>query len=363
MKLDKIIQRIQYKEGYTEKCRKMLKEFLMLPVWKHRYEVYSIWIFTYIVKDIPHECVKYHVKNGVLSFPFSGACLASVTLNSVTHHIWTELRTKAIVKPVGKGRTKSIQPDYSIVCGNPKNIMDSIMTIECKQYKRSSTYNFSSALIDYTCNRPMAAALLVDYGEIDIPKVEEAMAAIPRNRYELFSLCRPGTASADRFSNTVFQALIQRSNMVPISEHNSTIFSLFWDTEDPTGKFQDLDLHLILQQNGPDQVRCLSYCNDEIPGTQYGGDMRITPGLEQIVIRHYESGIYDLWVNNYTSTIPFELGKPVLAVTMPSERESIKIEMPYNGDDHWWHVLRIDPILHVIQIIYLGASNLSIKRT
>lgn len=351
MKLDKMIQSIQYKEEYVEKYKRTLKEFLMLPVWKHRYEVYSIWIFTRIMKEIPNKCVKYHVKGGVLSFPFSGACLASATLNSVTYDIWTELRTRAIVKPVGKGRTKNIQPDCSIVCGDPKNIMDSIMAIECKQYKKSSTYNFSNALIDYTHNRPMATAHLVDYGEIAISKVENAMAKIPRNRYELFSLCRPGTESADRFSNTVFQTLIRRSNMIPIDKHNSTVFSLLWNTEDPMNKHQDLDLHLIFQQSGSDQSRRLSYSNDEIPGAQYSGDVRFVPGLEQIVIRHYECGVYDLWVNNFTSSIPFELGEPVLVVTMPSEKESIKIELPYNSDGHWWHVLRVDSTLHVIQII------------
>lgn len=351
VKLDTMIQHIQYKEEYVEKYKRVWKEFLMLPVWKHRHEVYSIWIFTRIMKEIPDKYVKYHAKDGVLSFPFSGACLASVTINSVTYDIWTELRTKAIVKLVGKGRTKNIQPDYSIVCGDPENIMDSIMTIECKQYKKSSTYNFSSALIDYTHNRPIATAYLVGYGKIAISKVEEAMAEIPRNRYELFSHCRPGTESADRFSNTVFQALIRKSNMIPINNHNSTIFSLFWDTEDPMNKRQDLDLHLIFQQSGSDQSRCLSYFNNEISGAQYSGDVRIVPGLEQIVIRHFESGVYDLWVNNFTSSIPFELGKPVLVVTMPSEKESIKIELPYNSDDHWWHVLRIDSDFRVIQII------------
>ena len=351
VELDKMIQRIQYKEEYVEKYKRVWKEFLRLPVWKHRYEVYSIWIFTQIMKKIPNKYVKYHVKDGVLSFPFSGACLASATLNSITYDVWTELRTKAIVQLVGKGRTKNIQPDYSIVCGDSKNIMDSIMMIECKQYKKSSTYNFSSALIDYTHNRPMATAHLVDYGEIAISKVEEAMAKIPKNRYKLFSLCRPGTESANRFSNTVFQTLIRRSNMIPIDKHNSTVFSLFWETEDPMNKHQDLDLHLIFQKSDSDQSRSLSYSNDEIPGAQYSGDVRIAPGLEQIIIRHYESGVYDLWVNNFTSSIPFELGKPVLVVAMPSEKESLKIELPYNSDGHWWHVLRIDSNLHVIQII------------
>ena len=351
VKLDKIIQCIQCKEEYVEEYKRVWKEFLRLPVWKHRYEVYSIWIFTQIMKEIPNKYVAYHVKDGVLSFPFSGACLASVTLNSITYDIWTELRTQAIVTLVGKGRTKNIQPDYSIVCGNPKNIMDSIMTIECKQYKKSSTYNFSSALIDYTYNRPVATAHLVNYGKIAIPKVEEAMANIPKNRYELFSHCRPGTKSANQFSHTVFQTLIRRSNIIPINKHNSTVFSLFWDAEDPMNKRQDLDLHLIFQKSDSGQSRSLSYSNNEIPSAQYSGDVQFAPGLEQIIIRHYESGVYDLWVNNFTPSIPFKLGKPVLVVAMPSEKEVIKIELPHNSDGHWWHVLQIDSTLQVIQII------------
>lgn len=351
MKLDKLVRRIQYKEEYIEKNKEVWEEFLKLPVWKHRYEVYSIWIFTRIMKEIPNEYVEYHVEDGVLNFPFSGACLASATINSVTYDIWTELRTKAIVKPVGKGRPKSIQPDYSIVCGDSDNIMDTIMTIECKQYKRSNTCNFSSALIDYTHNRPMATAYLVDYGEIAISKVEDAMNEIPRNKYKLFPLCRPRTESADRFSKAIWKTMIRKSNMVPIDKYANTIFSLFWNNAGPQNKYQDLDLYLTLQESGSGQFRCLSYCNEQIQGAQYSGDVRIAPGLEQIVIQRYEKGVYDLWVNNYTSSIPFEAGKPVLVVAMPFEEESIKIELPCNGDDHWWHVLRIDSNFQAIQII------------
>lgn len=39
---------------------------------------------------------------------------------------WTELRTKAIVKPVGESRKKAVQPDYSIVYGDEKNIEDTM---------------------------------------------------------------------------------------------------------------------------------------------------------------------------------------------------------------------------------------------
>lgn len=196
-KLDNFIKDLKFEVLPCSVLVEKWDQFLQLPVWKKRHEVYSIWIFTQMIAKFPKEKLSFSIENGVLSFPFSGACIAKVLYGDDEFEFWTELRTKTSVTPVGSGRKEAIQPDYSIVCGKPDKPEDSIVVVECKQYKKSNTKNFSNAIIDYANNRPNAKVLLTDYGEINKEKVEARLDTIEKERYELFSLCRPKMKCTD----------------------------------------------------------------------------------------------------------------------------------------------------------------------
>lgn len=355
--LDSLSGQADFHKALVKNLKAVWEEFLTLPVWKHRYEVYSVWIFTQIVMKIPDSCIKFHISKEILAFPFSGACLATATLNEVSFDIWTELRTVAVVAPVGKGRKGAIQPDYSVVCGLPENVLDSIMVIECKQYKNASKRNFSQALIDYTNNRPTALVILADYGKVNVDSIVAGLKHIPEFRYKLFPECQPNSARSAQLSDSVFQTMMSKANLFQFDKNGVAVFSLYW-CMGHNSLNQDLDLYLFYTDNRLYQSHELSYKKCEIDGSQYSGDIRHAPGLEQIVIQDFHDGVYDLWVNNFSSKSFFQQGKPVVVVSLPFMAESIKVEMPDCGNFEWWHILQIDSANNIIRIInkFVDAS-------
>ena len=323
-----------------ESNKKIWKEFLSLPVWEKRYEVYSIWVFTKIVSAFPNECMTYYVQNNKLIFPFSGARLSSVKLNEQVFDIWTELRTEAIVKPIGKSRKKAIQPDFSIIQGDQDNILNTLLVIECKQYKTPNIKNFSEAIIDYAANRPSAKVLLVDYGEVKEENIISVVKTIPTSRYDVFSECRPQSISAQNFTESIYKLVSQYANIFVLNNKQSMSFTLFWDG--PI-KSIDLDLHLHYKEDeGSDEVQSLSYSCNEISDAKYSGDIQNAPGVECIRVNNLKQGVYDLWVNNYSKK-NFTDCQPVILVKSEEITQVIKLETKDQDDSlFWWHVLKID---------------------
>ena len=335
-------------DRYVEKNIQVWNEFLKLPVWEKRHEVYSIWIFTQIIFSFPRECVTFRIKDETLIFPFSGASLASVKLNKQVFDVWTELRTQAIVTPIGKSRKTAIQPDYSIVCGNENDIKDTVVVVECKQYKKASKKNFSEAIIDYANNRPKAKVFLVDYGEINQERIITAVKNISRSRYDIFPKCRPQNENVAKFSETIRKFLYQYSDIFEADTKYSMRFILSWDGISET---QDFDLYLNFI--GDDKSHELSHRSQDIDGSKYSGDVRKSPGEEWIKVENWHQGVYDVWVNNYSEDTNFVDGKPVVIV----EREDIgrvielKLEKSYSNKLNWWHIIKIDTRLNIGHII------------
>ncbi len=346
VKLYEFLEHFPSVNDFAETLMPVWKSFLNLPVWKRRYEVYSVWVFTQAIADFPDEALTFHLKDGVLSFPFSGACLATVKLNHRVFDFWTELRTKAIVKPIGKSRKTAIQPDYSIICGDSANIVHSIAVIECKQYKRSHTVNFSQAILDYAYNRPNAKVFLVDYGEIDIKSLMSKLQTLSAERYEAMSRYRPEIESSKPLSHHIRELVYQHAKMMEMDLNDIAYFSLFWD-KGPL----DLDLYLCYQPNASAIVRKACYNANEIDGVQYNSDIRDGYGPEKICVKKWHKGIYDLWVNNSSKTPIFFQGNTFLSVVFQGTNQTLQIECPKTGAGPWWHILRIDTISRTVTII------------
>ena len=335
----------EYRETteYVDETTKSWETFLKLPVWKKRYEVYSIWIFSKIVSAFDESELIFHVEDGKLTFPFSGKCLATLKLNNRQLDIWTELKTKAIIKPIGKGRKDGIKPDYSIVCGDSKQIEDTVVVVECKQYKRASAENFTAAIIDYAANRPNAKVLLVDYGAINLSK--ESMETVEKSRasgrYSMYSAYRPDNRQGDAVLKDMRDVLYQYADAFDVSDRNRIRFQLSWCGG---GEHCDLDLYLYWIRDGV--CRELSYAKDEVDGADFGGDVTCSPGTEKNGIEDWEPGVYELWVNCYSSECSLEAAKPSLMVEGDHISKEIQLKMPERreGDEKflWWHVLTID---------------------
>lgn len=173
---------------------KQIKSFLNLPYWKHRYEIYSAWVFTLIAKAFGYANLQFKLKNDdTLSFAFGGSHLATYNQGEPLE-IWAECYSVAIAKieEGKKGRKNGIQPDYTIAFADAKVPDNSIAVVECKQYKKSNTYNFSEAIIDYANNRPNAKIFLVNYGAVGNSVNQNVInKGIDEARFATFGNVRP----------------------------------------------------------------------------------------------------------------------------------------------------------------------------
>ena len=166
--LDQIIKLFSSLPYWEEKRESLLKEFLELlnlPIWEKRHELYQTWVLTQIDKALlDYERVIHHC-GGELLLTFYGTHIGTVETEKGRVHIWSELRSP-LENPIGKGRKKHIQPDYSLTFEPITSPSQTITAIECKQYRKANPKNFAEALIDYANGRPNANVLLVNYGAI-----------------------------------------------------------------------------------------------------------------------------------------------------------------------------------------------------
>lgn len=354
--LQEFLEAFEISDGSVEKNIQVWQEFLKLPVWEKRYEVYSIWVFTQIIAAFPAEYVTFNVKDGQLIFPFSGADLADISINDRVFHVWTELRTETIVEPVGRGRKNAVQPDYSIVYGDKKDIEHTIVVVECKQYKKASIKNFSEAIIDYALNRPNAKVLLIDYGDVNHGRIVNAVGNIPGSRYSVFSMFRPQSVDIAKFLEMIRDPLYLYANVFKLSPQYPMEFVLTWD-----GISERQDYDLFLSFICDDRMMELSYRRQNMEGAEYSGDYRKSPGEECIRIERWDQGIYDVWVHNFTEDMDFMDGNPIIFVKLEDMQEALNISYRKTDpkDLNWWHILKIDTRLNIGYIINKMESKYS----
>lgn len=163
--IQKLFSNLPYWEGEREVLTKEFLEILNLPIWNRRHELYQTWVLTQIDKALKdYQRTIYHV-NGALILRFSGTHIGTIETERGRIHIWSELRSP-LANPLGRGRKGHIQPDYSLTFEPITAPSQTVVAIECKQYRKANPKNFAEALIDYARGRPNAKVLLVNHSEI-----------------------------------------------------------------------------------------------------------------------------------------------------------------------------------------------------
>jgi len=320
------------------------KEFLNLPIWKKRYELYSAWISTCILealKDNPH---RIHTFNESIVFSFSGTHLATFDNFTPRLHVWSELRSP-LENPIGKGRKKAIQPDYSLITDPVTNKTEtSVLVIECKQYIKPSKKNFANALTDYAKGRPNSNVILVNYGKITESIIDDVHKDV-RHRTFLIGNMKPNSSeSITRFNDIVRKTIIGHFGFIgqpnKITLNSSGIINLKW------GKMpSDLDLHLFIEDDNNNWEK-IFYSNmgnsTSFPWAILDSDKQNGYGPENIKIDKWVGRKYHFAVNNYSgdslmktsnAKIEFKLGK-----------EIFEFKCPNDGDGKWWDVFYIDVV-------------------
>jgi hypothetical protein len=115
--LSELFDSLQSREIEGEGVRRVLEDFLNLPVWQQRHEVYSAWIATQIANAVEDKGVVIHSVDGQLLFEFKGTHLATIGQMSSVLYLMAEVRSP-LLQPLGFGRKKAMQPDYSLF-GSP----------------------------------------------------------------------------------------------------------------------------------------------------------------------------------------------------------------------------------------------------
>jgi len=349
-KLENVLIQIPKMEVEGETLVQHLQDFLQLPLWQHRYELYSIWIATQILDSLENHSIRVHQANGTLKFSFSGTHFATVDDFEPRLHIWTELRSP-LKNPIGKGRLKSIQPDYSLVIDPITSPESSLLVVECKQYNKASAKNFSSALSDYARGRPNAHVVLVNYGSANQNILDRVDPEV-RNRTHLIGMMRPNSiASQTEFKNLIKGTLPQSAT----SRKDQSVFSslieggraiLRWgDTP------QDLDLHLRVETITDTYSIC--YFNKgnmtTKPWAVLHEDILSGNGVEIIEIAQWVKGKYYFAVHNYSGDA--SLSKCHVTFTITSGEQELQFKCPSSGEGKWWSVLIIDTSINQWEVI------------
>jgi hypothetical protein len=340
--LDNIIPRVRRSVAEREEIARKLTDILNLPIWKKRHAVYAVWIGSQIWQSLkPDWLFKFHLDKDVLSFAFSGVHLATLTGEGTDDILgwWTELRTPAANLPSGH-RSKAIQPDYRVRRA-PYSATDSdVLIVEVKQYRRSSTKNFSGALMDYAFACEKAAVMVTSYGPIS-PRVLEAVPDEYRKRTHTEAFIRPDRRDVCREFHDEMRRLIRSRDLVdskPLKIASVEKVELKWGAHP-----KDLDLHLFSDRASPDGSHVYHGHKSFEQSIQLVTDIRDGHGPELLLFQQ-ATGKHVLCVHQYSDDGALTTSGATVTIFADSQgtKQVASFECPNIGVGRWWMVCRFD---------------------
>jgi hypothetical protein len=354
---------VQHSE--EEVVSQVLEEFLNLPLWKQRDQLFGLWVATQIAEAAGYHRLVFHPVNGGLRFRFAATHVATIR-SEPPLYLFAELRTRATIL-FSKKRKRNIQPDWRIVREPVTERISQVLIVECKQYAKPSRKNFLEAAVDYAINSGNAEVILVNYGDMDADRLvssvpgylEEAWRKIG-SRVTLLGSFRPAKSDV----RERFRSLVARHVPAPLPSvldglappqevAGEATFSLAWDDQ-----AIDLDLHLIVSPAG-----------DAAGHVFYGGlgSVATAPWIELLrdvkqggqapeVMRvgRWSDGRYELWVHNYTGGSGFP-SSTTLTVQLNGSVVEVR---PTDVRGAAWHALDIDGATRRMTIVNTMHSTL-----
>lgn len=338
-----------------ESLQRTLQDFLNLPIWQRRHELYSAWISTQIVNALRDHDVELHCTGNQLLFEFKGTHLATVEALHPNLHLMAELRSP-LAAPRGAGRKRAIQPDYSLITSPITSPDCSILEVECKQYLVASKRKFADALTDYANGRPNAQIVLVNYGPAP-NYILDSVESNVRHRTHIIGFMRPRSEPAtsdftklvkdtvlNRFSKTSEASLI---TLPPHTQQGQLVSQIILSWERLP---KDLDLYLKISKRGQDYILCYHNMGNISgdPWALLNHDIRNGHGPETIQIARWSNGTYRCAVHNYSRDTA--LAGCGAKLTMMLGEQELVIECPNSGTGDWWEVFSYSPARGKLEI-------------
>lgn len=363
-KLTDFLGSLQAVEVEGESLQRTLQDFLNLPIWKQRHELYSAWIATQIVNALRDYGVEIHCVGDQLLFEFRGTHLATLGTFHPNLHLMAELRSP-LTAPRGSGRKHAIQPDYSLITSPITSPECSVVEVECKQYLVASKQKFADALTDYANGRPNAQIVLVNYGPATKNILNEVDAGV-RDRTHVIGLMRPRSEpSQSEFAELVKEAVRKRFSALPVRRPVSPLLQtqhggmagqivLSWKSMP-----KDLDLHLRILHGGQTfevSFSAMGNISDD-PWALLDNDIRDGQGSETIQIALWLDGAYHCAVHNYSGDASLAGCGAKLAVMLGNQE--LLIECPTSGTGVWWDAFSYSPTTGKLEIFNRITNSFS----
>ncbi len=285
MKLEKYTNNLPIQIVEHEDLAKDFLEFLHLPIWKARSALYSAWVATQIIDSFKNWNVEYHVVDGALLFSFGGSEIAHLKKEPYDITVYAELNT-LFYNPVSKKRKNHIQPDYSLFIDDKDDPKNTVLVVECKQYKKASKRNFTEAVIDYANGRPNAKVLLVNYTAIP-EGFRDVLPPGILERVPFFDELSPGGIGCDKFRKEVYKSILKKCSINLTWERSPNDLDLILKITDPVGVVTTIDY-----RNLGDYLKFPYACLDKDDTHGHGDE-----NIKAYILPSYK---YDVFVHNYS---------------------------------------------------------------
>lgn len=327
-----------------------LFDFLNLPAWQRRHELYSAWVFALIAEALEVGGLRIHHESGRISFSFGGSHLATAVASDPKLHVWAELRSP-LEQRSRVSRRKAIQPDYTLVADPISARASAVAVVECKQYREYSKRNFSAAMIDYATGRPRATVFLASYGPARADFLDELPHEMAE-RIRIFGDLRPNDENAREHFSSELRHAVNRwyaaeptqsapTERIPIAARPSRwvqSVSLSWGARP-----LDLDLHLSVAYEGRwTEINFQTHgSREDYPWAQLDHDVTRGYGPETITFTKMLDATYRCTVINYSNDASMA-GSAATVIVRYDDGASLTITCPLLGDGLHWHVFDLD---------------------
>lgn len=339
-RLEQALAPLRNKDPHRLDTRRRLLDFLQLPIWEHRYELYSNWVCTRVVAALDDCAPVIHSRAGSIVFSFSGTHLATFETFRPRLHLWAELRVPA-ADLVSDHRKYAIKPDITLV-EDPITAKHSPLVIECKQYKAPNNKSFGEAITDYAKTQTDATIILANYGRTNPTTVEKYIPPEFKPRAVIIGNMRPDAQEQVR----AFEEAVRHATKVYARAigNKSGAITLTWGQEP-----RDLDLHLTLTPSIGDATQ-VDYEStgslDKHPYCELDHDVTDGKGPETITISRWLGAEYTITVEKYA-------GEGTLAtsnakVTVTHDGTSKTFDCPHDLTGDTWEVATINGLTGLV---------------
>ncbi len=181
-----------------------LESVLSLPVWKKRFDLYSVWIATDIIRSLKGHDIEIHHDHGRIAFAFKDTTVATIHSSPGPFKLISERRIP-LTNPRGEGRKAGAQPDHGLWTKKDGHEVCK-MVIEVKHYKNSSKAKFVAVFEDYARALPDSHVCLVNHGPIGTA-VKEMSKTIQHRCMAVGHLTSSNSESRKEFTYAVRQCV------------------------------------------------------------------------------------------------------------------------------------------------------------